>query len=102
MSLGKIFRKGISPDWINVLSSSNVTIYDNFGIIAHETILGVTYINSGTKRNEKFTYRMTKDINKLIKNSKKVVIQCSFPEKFAHLAIKFNFRYNSDSQFYYN
>ncbi len=96
--LGHVFRKGISPGWLEILATNDVTMYPD-GVIAHTFVDGVCYINSGTRANAKFSRTMQKDIVALIKNNSKVVLQSYYPLP-SKIANNLKLRYNCELKFY--
>lgn len=99
MWLEKIFNKGITKEWLFLLSHSKIILFEN-GIISLYEKNGVKIINSGTVGNSPFTIGMRRIIIKEIKQNNKVVIQSSYKLLSKKEMKKLNLMYDNRNKCY--
>ena len=99
MSLGKLFKNGITPIWLHTLAYGETYLFDEYGIVSmFIDDNGYAIINSGTANNINFTRQMIRLIMTLAKPRHKVGI--AHHGKGINGIERYGFVYNSDLNLY--
>lgn len=100
MLLEKLFKDGITPNWVKALANGYTELYqDNTMILNYYIENDICLINSGSIDDTKFCKSMLRDIKSLITSHNNVIISSSVASIERYLS-KYGFTWISEQQIY--